>query len=187
VSDHIIIRATFNYSQASRINAYTNSLALGKSNLIKIIKHACCILALLFPLQFSEGQFGGVGLLPQRVWFSAYSMPEVGPEELMVLYRADRLVTHTVPPALIDKRPDHMQDQHSIMCGSILFNEGYRHKPDNKWVHNAVARFGADSKETVFATLHDLNKIFDHHEQLEEQVLSEKGKQKIHRHADCSF
>ena len=99
-------------------------------------------------------------------------MPKVTADELMKLYRSDRLVAHTVPPALIDKRPDHMQDQHSIMCGSILFNEGYHHKPDNNWVHNAVARFGDDSKQTVFATLHDLHKIFDHHEELEKQVLS---------------
>jgi len=42
-------------------------------------------------------------------------------------------------------------------------------------VPNAVARFGDDSKSTVFATLHDLERIFDHHEQLERQKAHDKG------------
>jgi hypothetical protein len=36
-------------------------------------------------------------------------------DRLLSLYQQDRLVIHTMPPPLIDKRPDHMRDDHSMM------------------------------------------------------------------------
>eukprot|EP00775_Hariotina_reticulata_P002167 gene2167-2486_t len=54
-----------------------------------------------------------------------------------------------------------------------MFFQGLQHK-DNKHIPNAVARFGDDSQETLFATLHDIDAIFDTHQQLEELKPKEK-------------
>lgn len=43
-----------------------------------------------------------------------------------------------------------------------------------KHLPNAVARFGPDSGETLFATVHSLDAIFDTHEALEKQKPTEK-------------
>eukprot|EP00877_Chromochloris_zofingiensis_P004263 jgi/Chrzof1/13838/Cz08g14130.t1 len=67
-----------------------------------------------------------------------------------------------------------MRDRSSILCGSILFHNGLHHKPSGSHAPNAVARFGDDSKETVFATLHDLSKVFDCVESLENQKPEQK-------------
>lgn len=55
-------------------------------------------------------------------------MPKSSVSELFQLYKQDKLVVHTMPTSMVDKRPQHMADKTSMMCGSILFYAGLEHQ-----------------------------------------------------------
>jgi hypothetical protein len=54
-------------------------------------------------------------MAPQTRSATAKAAEQHTVEQLLDLYQQDRLVIHTMPPPLIDKRPDHMRDDHSMM------------------------------------------------------------------------
>lgn len=58
-------------------------------------------------------------------------MPQYNASQLFQLYKQDKLVVHTMPTSMIDKRPEHMADKTSMMCGSIMFYAGLDHQVKN--------------------------------------------------------
>lgn len=87
------------------------------------------------PVPASPGGGGGSSSHCQRP-----GAPVASLAQLYDLYRADRLVVHTMPTHLIDKRPAQLRDDASALrCGSLLFAGGLDHAA-GKTVPNAVAR-----------------------------------------------
>ncbi|EFJ51974.1 hypothetical protein VOLCADRAFT_87025 [Volvox carteri f. nagariensis] len=58
---------------------------------------------------------------------------------------------------------------HTLMSGSILFYKGLLHRPTGRRIPSGVARFGDSGRvhATVFASLHDLELVWQSHARLE--------------------
>lgn len=82
-------------------------------------------------------------------------------ESMYKLYVSDLLVAHTVPKHMAEIQFKDLQNEQTLLCGTVLM---YRS-------NNSIARFGDSDRlhNTIFATLHDVNKIWDDHQQLEAQ------------------
>ncbi|KAG2482457.1 hypothetical protein HYH03_018626 [Edaphochlamys debaryana] len=103
------------------------------------------------------------------------------PQQLYDLYAQDRLVLHSIPLFSMCARPGCFKDDSSLMCGSLLFFRGLRHRPSGgQATPNGVARFGDESRvrSTVFASLHDLQarkgEVWADHHSMEAQKPPER-------------
>ena len=111
---------------------------------------------------------------------AAHAAYALGPEDLYNLYRADRLVLHSIPTSSACDRPACLNARSSLMCGTLLFynppgGHGQRVRPvgrddqdddradqrEEPALRNAVARFGDKERvrQTVFGSLHDMDMV----------------------------
>uniref|UniRef100_A0A7S3QLP8 Uncharacterized protein n=1 Tax=Dunaliella tertiolecta TaxID=3047 RepID=A0A7S3QLP8_DUNTE len=113
-----------------------------------------------------------------------------GLARLFQLYEQDRLVIQSVPVPQAPERASAMkEDPNTLRCGSLLFYKGLQDKSSNFRQSNAVARLGDHSqvKQTVFGVLHDLELVWQTHEQLEQAKPVDKQGQPFLFFTNCDM